>query len=89
MTEKWSQLDLETTLNELTQTLANLKTFSEALNDNKGSLGLLLNDKSMYNNLNATLAHADSLVLDLKEHPKRYVHFSVFGKKDKTEKKDK
>lgn len=80
---KISQLDLESTLNELHSTLANLKTFSEALNNNKGSLGLLMNDRAMYDNLNATMAHADSLLVNLREHPKRYVHFSVFGKKDK------
>lgn len=47
------------------------------------TLGLFLNDRSVYENLDATLAHADSLMIDLKAHPKRYVHFSVFGKKDK------
>lgn len=80
---KINQLDLESTLNELHATLGNLKTFSEALNNGKGSLGLLMNDRSMYDNLNATMAHADSLLVNLREHPKRYVHFSVFGKKDK------
>ena len=83
MTENLSKLDLEATLNELTLTLNNLKTFTEALNQNDGSLGLLLNDKSVYENLNNTMLHADSLLYDLKEHPKRYVHFSIFGKKDK------
>ena len=42
-----------------------------------------MNDRSLFDNLNATMAHADSLMLDLRMHPKRYVHFSVFGKKDK------
>lgn len=80
---KIEKLDLESTLNELHSTLENLKTFTAALNDNKGSLGLLMNDRSVYDNLNATMAHADSLLINFKEHPKRYVHFSVFGKKDK------
>lgn len=80
---KIESLDLETTLAELQATLQNLKTFTAALNDNKGSLGLLMNDRSVYDNLNSTMAHADSLLVNLKEHPKRYVHFSVFGKKDK------
>ena len=80
---KIESLDLETTLAELQSTLQNLKTFTAALNDNKGSLGLLMNDRSVYDNLNSTMAHADSLLVNLREHPKRYVHFSVFGKKDK------
>ncbi len=83
MTEKLKQLDIETTLNELTSTLNNLKQLTTKLNDDKGTLAKMLNDDSMYNNLNATLAHADSLLVNLREHPKRYVHFSVFGKKDK------
>jgi len=83
VTDNLANLDLETSLAELSQTLNNLKTFTEKLNQNEGSLSLLLNDKSMYENLNATLAHADSLLVNLKEHPKRYVHFSIFGKKDK------
>ena len=46
-------------------------------------MGLLFNDPTLYNNLNATTENAASLLEDLKEHPKRYVHFSLFGKKDK------
>lgn len=83
VTDQLSKLDLEGTLAELTTTLENLKTFTAKLNDNNGSLSLLMNDKSLYQNLNATLAHADTLLVNLREHPKRYVHFSVFGKKDK------
>ena len=83
MTDNLAKLDIEQTLTELTQTLANLKTFTESLNETDSSLGMLLNDKSMYDNLTSTLAHADSLLINVKEHPKRYVHFSIFGKKDK------
>ena len=64
-------------------TLANMQQLSEKLNSNKGSLGLMMNDPSLYNNLNATMISADSLLTNLKAHPKRYVHFSLFGKKDK------
>ena len=44
---------------------------------------MLMNDKELYVNLNNTVTSADSLINDLKAHPKRYVHFSLFGKKDK------
>lgn len=83
MTGKLNQLDIEGTMQELAATLNNLKTFTDQLNDNKGSMAKLLNDPTLYNNLTSTLAHADSLMVNLREHPKRYVHFSVFGKKDK------
>jgi phospholipid/cholesterol/gamma-HCH transport system substrate-binding protein len=52
------------------------------LNSTEGTLGLLMRDPSLYSNLNATMMHADSLMIDLKTHPKRYVHFSVFGRKN-------
>ena len=63
--------------------MANVKNVTDRLNSNQGTLGLLMNDASLYNNLNTTVSNADSLMLDLRQHPKRYVHFSVFGKKDK------
>ena len=49
----------------------------------EGTLGQLMYNKSLYNHIDAAVLSADSLLTDLKAHPKRYVHFSVFGKKDK------
>jgi hypothetical protein len=60
-----------------------LLLLTDKLNRKDNTLGLLMNDSSLYNNLNATTANAASLLEDLKSHPKRYVHFSLFGKKDK------
>ncbi len=62
---------------------ANVKILTEKLNSKDNTIGLLFNDPTLYNNLNATTENAASLLEDLKEHPKRYVHFSLFGKKDK------
>ena len=49
----------------------------------EGTLGQLMYNKSLYNHIDAAVLSADSLLTDLKAHPKRYVHFSVFGKKEK------
>jgi len=77
------EIDYAATFKEIEQTLANVKMVTEKLNSKDNTVGLLLTDPQFYNNLNATTANAASLLEDLKEHPKRYVHFSLFGKKDK------
>lgn len=83
LTANLASLDVKGTLNKVNQTLESAHQFTEKLNSNQGSLGLLMNDTKLYDNLTSTMGHADSLVIDLKAHPKRYVHFSVFGRKDK------
>lgn len=83
LTANLASLDVQGTLNKVNQTLESAHQFTEKLNSNQGSLGLLMNDTKLYDNLTSTMGHADSLVIDLKAHPKRYVHFSVFGRKNK------
>ena len=79
LTANLASLDVQGTLNKVNQTLESAHQFTEKLNSNQGSLGLLMNDTKLYDNLTSTMSHADSLVIDLKAHPKRYDHFSVFG----------
>lgn len=76
-------IDYAETFNKIDQTLKNVYALTDKLNNKDNTIGLLLNDSELYNNLNATSANAASLLKDLQEHPKRYVHFSLFGKKDK------
>ncbi|GAB3834807.1 MlaD family protein [Hymenobacter jeollabukensis] len=76
--------DLNTTV---AQTQSAIRGLNQQLTSTKGSLGKLLNDDSLYTNLNATSASANALLVDLKANPKRYVHFSVFGGGDKEKKK--
>lgn len=78
-----AQLDVAQTLAKVDRTLDNVESVTRQLNSPNGSLGLLMRDPGLYNNMNSTVRSADSLLTDLKEHPKRYVHFSLFGKKDK------
>lgn len=76
-------VDYAGTFTRIDETLANVHELTAKLNRKDNSLGLLLNDSSLYNGLNATAVNAAGLLKDLQEHPKRYVHFSLFGKKDK------
>lgn len=83
LTGNLAGVDVDGTMARINQTLDNVQDFSKRLNSNEGTLGKLMNDPGLYNNLNNTMRDADSLVINLKQHPKRYVHFSLFGKKDK------
>ena len=83
LTKNLSDLDIAMTMAKVNGTLQNVEQMTARLNSNEGTLGLLMRDPQLYQNLNATMSHADSLMIDLKQHPKRYVHFSVFGRKDK------
>ena len=83
-TAKFSRLDIEKTLTSLDVTVTELKNTIGKVNSDKGSLGLLINDTKLYNNLNATSNKLNLLLDDVRVHPKRYVNISVFGKKDKS-----
>ncbi len=83
LTDKLAAIDVAGMTASVNQTLANVQELTNKLNSNEGSLGLLMNDPALYRNLSSAVADIDSLVVDLKSHPKRYVHFSVFGTKTK------
>jgi phospholipid/cholesterol/gamma-HCH transport system substrate-binding protein len=83
LTRQLNEINVASTMNKVDQTLANVQQMTKSLNSKEGTLGLLLHDPQLYYNLSATMGDADKLLIDLREHPKRYVHFSIFGKKDK------
>ena len=82
---KIAQLNLQNTLSNLDSTIENLKSTIAKLNSKEGTVGLLLNDPSIYTNLNATTNKINTLLDDVRIHPKRYVSFSLFAKKNKDE----
>lgn len=83
LTNNLAQIDVTSTMAKIDATLDGVQLFTQKLNNEQGTLGLLLNDPSLYNRINTTMLSADSLLVNIKQHPKRYVHFSLFGKKDK------
>jgi phospholipid/cholesterol/gamma-HCH transport system substrate-binding protein len=83
-TENLSKTDIDGTVASLKKAIDNLDGMLDKLNSNEGSLGMLMNDKKLYNNLTNTVRSANILLDDLRVHPKRYVNVSVFGKKDKS-----
>ncbi|MGV3547417.1 MAG: MlaD family protein [Pedobacter sp.] len=86
VTDKVAALNFEQTVNNANKAMADLQTMLNDVKSGKGTLGALLNDRQMYDNLNSASKNLDALMIDLKANPKRYVHFSVFGggnKKDK------
>lgn len=85
LTDSLRQLDLAATLSKVNGVVSNVDQMTARLNSNDNNVGLLLNDTTLYGNLTRTTLDAARLLEDLKAHPKRYVHFSVFGRKEKSE----
>lgn len=92
ITNDIAQADLGETIREVNSTLSHVQRFSgqltetmkevhEKLHNPDNNLGAFLSDRKLYDRLNNTVSNADSLMIDLKAHPKRYVHFSIFGRK--------
>ena len=78
LSQSLKQMPLDETMNKLNATLANLQALSEQLNDKNSSLGKVINDRELYDNANHAIASLDSLLTDIKAHPKRYINVKVF-----------
>ncbi|MDD7528981.1 MAG: MlaD family protein [Bacteroidales bacterium] len=81
------QIEFAELFARIDHTVNNLQVFSEKLNSSEGTIGKLMNDNALYDNLNTTVGSVNELVVDLKANPKRYVHFSLFGAREKKDKK--
>lgn len=75
------KIDYAATFASVDRTISNLNLITTKINSSEGTLGLLLNDKNLYINLSNAASSTDKLLVDLKNNPKRYVHFSLFGRK--------
>ena len=83
MSDSMAKSNIKTTISNANLTLQQTALILEKINKGEGSMGLMLNDKRLYNDLDSASANLNRLFDDMKLHPKRYVHFSVFGKKEK------
>lgn len=83
ITDSLSTVNIAKIIKATEATLENFNTLSKKMNSKEGTVGKLINDEEMYNNLTAASKELELLLKDLKENPKRYVHFSIFGKKQK------
>ncbi|WP_339698849.1 MlaD family protein [uncultured Roseivirga sp.] len=81
--EKMNAIDIESRLMRMDSVLLGTQEFIGRLNSNEGTLGKLMTNDSLYNALNSSMTDLDSLFIDLRENPKRYVHFSIFGRKNR------
>ncbi len=75
------------TINRVNASLDNANSVLGKINSGEGTMGKLVNNDSLYLYLESASKDLDLLLIDFKENPKRYVQFSVFGRKDKSEKK--
>ena len=81
VSDEISNSNIKQTLDNANKAVADLQTAIGKINSDKGSIGLLLDDNKLYYNLQSASKNLDSLFIDIKAHPKRYVSFSVFGGK--------
>ena len=81
--QQFAALNFKQTMDSVQATVNQLNAILYKVNHNNGTLGLLMNDRKLYDHLANTALGLEILVDDIKVHPKRYVNISVFGKKDK------
>ncbi len=79
VTNKAAALNFEQTIANANKAVGDLQGMINDVKSGKGTIGALINDRQMYDNLNNASKNLDALIIDLKANPKRYVHFSVFG----------
>jgi len=82
-------IDIKSRLETIDQTLASFNEITDMIKSGQGTLGQLTTNDSLYHSLNSMLTNLDSLLIDMENNPKRYVQFSLFGKKDKRSKEEK
>ncbi len=89
LSDSLAKADLKKTIDDADKTLIEFRKLLEQINSGQGSMGKLAKNDSLYNNLNRTSEDLDKLMKDLRVNPERYIHFSVFGRREKAKNKPK
>ena len=84
-----AKANLASTIQNISKSFEQVQQMLDKINKGEGSLGQLASNDTLYNNLQGASDNLNLLLKDMKENPKRYVGFSIFGNKDKKEKKKK
>jgi len=83
ITDQVARANFAQTIVSANRAMADFQSITDRINQGEGSIGMLLNDEQLYNNLNQASQNLEELIADMKARPGRYVHFSVFGRKEK------
>lgn len=83
-----TEIDMKKSVTEIDRLILSINGLVELVKSDQGTLGLVMQDTTLYHNLNQVTTDLSSLLTDLENNPKRYVHFSLFGRKDKPKKRD-
>ncbi len=83
ITDSLAGADLTQTVNNASNAMKQVSEVMDKVNQGQGSIGQLLNNDTLYTNLEAAANDLDQLLLDMRLNPERYVHFSIFGRKKK------
>ncbi|MGO1244491.1 MAG: MlaD family protein [Sphingobacterium sp.] len=82
LSEDLSQTEIKATIDNANRVMKDVQAITSKINNGEGSIGLLLNDDKLYNNLSSASGELDTLINDVKERPGHYIRLSIFGKKD-------
>lgn len=82
LSDDLSKMEIKATIDNATEVMKNVEIITSKINNGEGSIGLLLNDDNLYNNLNSASEGLDNLIKDVEERPGKYIRLSIFGKKD-------
>lgn len=82
LSEDLSKTEIKATIDNANQVMKDVQVITAKISSGEGTIGLLLNDDQLYNNLNSSTKELDELIKDVKERPGRYIRLSIFGKKD-------